>query len=111
MRRIIIASQKGGVEKLTPRESSEPIEAEFDQPAESESGRTRGTSKKLRADGAGGRKVATSGHTIYIPDALFERIMVQAHRKKKTISEYVSLILDRQVPDYRTTRAGAEDAA
>jgi len=44
------------------------------------------------------------GRTIYLPEDLFERIMVQAHRKGRTISEYVTAILDRQVPDYRTAR-------
>lgn len=41
------------------------------------------------------------GHTIYLPDDLFERIMVAAHRRDKTISEYVAAILERQVPDHR----------
>jgi hypothetical protein len=44
------------------------------------------------------------GRTIYLPDDLFERILVQAHRRDRTISEYVAGILDRQVPDHRTTR-------
>ena len=39
-----------------------------------------------------------------LSEALFERIMVQAHRKGRTISEYVTAILDRQIPDYRTAR-------
>ena len=101
----------GVLEKLTPHKSAELIEMESDQPAESYSGRARGMSKKAEAEGQRARKVATSGHTLYIPDALFERIMVQVHRRKKTISEYVSLILERQVPDYRTTRADAEVTA
>src|ERR1035438_3904843 len=29
------------------------------------------------------------GHTIYLPDDLFERILVAAHRREKTISDYV----------------------
>jgi predicted DNA-binding protein len=49
--------------------------------------------------------VKTKGRTIYLPETLFERIMVQAHRKGRTISEYVTAILERQVPDYRTSRA------
>lgn len=44
------------------------------------------------------------GRTVYLPDDLFERILVQAHRRDRTISEYVTGILERQVPDYRTTR-------
>ena len=50
------------------------------------------------------------GRTIYIPDDLFERIIVQAHRRNRTISEYVVSILDRQVPDHRVIR-GAESSS
>jgi hypothetical protein len=45
------------------------------------------------------------GRTIDLPDDLFERILVQAHRRDRTISEYVAGILDRQVPDHRIARA------
>lgn len=45
------------------------------------------------------------GRTIYLPDDLFERILVQAHRRDRTISEYVAGILERQVPDHRVARA------
>jgi hypothetical protein len=45
------------------------------------------------------------GRTIYLPDDLFERILVQAHRRDRTISEYVADILERQVPDHRVARA------
>jgi len=45
------------------------------------------------------------GRTIYLPDDLFERILVQAHRRDWTISEYVAGILERQVPDHRIARA------
>jgi hypothetical protein len=45
------------------------------------------------------------GRTIYLPDDLFERILVQAHRRDQTISLYVAGILERQVPDHRTARA------
>jgi hypothetical protein len=94
-----------------PLDAGGSIDESPEPSAETESGRVRGTSK--RSGGQGGRKVATTGHTIYLPDALFERIMVQAHRKKKTISDYVAAILERQVPDYRTSRAepGDSDAA
>jgi hypothetical protein len=99
------------LERLTPLDAGESIEEPAEQTTEPESVRARGASK--RAAGQGARKVATSGHTIYLPDALFERIMVQAHRKKKTISDYVAAILERQVPDYRTSRTepGDSDAA
>lgn len=42
------------------------------------------------------------GHTVYLPDDLFERILVASHRRDKTISEYLVAILERQVPDHRT---------
>lgn len=51
------------------------------------------------------------GRTIYLSDDLFERIIVQAHRRDKTISEYVSMILERQVPDHRTIRTDLMDDA
>ena len=56
------------------------------------------------------------GRTIYLHDDLFERIIVQAHRRGRTISEYVAAVLDRQVPDHRVVRAeqaepGKTDAA
>jgi hypothetical protein len=40
-------------------------------------------------------------------------LIVQAHRRNRTISEYVAAILDRQVPDHRVVRAepsGENDA-
>ena len=55
------------------------------------------------ADARAARKI--KGRTIYLPDDLFERILVQAHRRNRTISEYVAAILDRQVPDHRVVRA------
>jgi hypothetical protein len=52
------------------------------------------------------------GRTVYIPDDLFERILVQSHRRNKTISDYIVGILERQVPDHRATRGDSnEDAA
>jgi hypothetical protein len=45
------------------------------------------------------------GRTVYLPDDLFERVLVQAHRRGRTISEYVAAILERQVPDHRVLRA------
>lgn len=46
------------------------------------------------------------GRTVYIPDDLFERIIVQAHRRDVTISDYVCLLLERHVPDHRVVRSG-----
>jgi len=54
---------------------------------------------------AEGRPAKVKGHTIYLHDDLFERVIVQAHRRGKTISEYVAGVLERQVPDHRVVRA------
>jgi hypothetical protein len=52
------------------------------------------------------------GRPVYISDHLFESILVQAHRRNTTISDYLVGILDRQVPDYRATRGECgKDAA
>jgi hypothetical protein len=61
------------------------------------------TRKARAVDARAARRI--KGRTIYLPDDLFERILVQAHRRDRTISEYVTGILERQVPDYRTARA------
>jgi hypothetical protein len=68
--------------------------------------RSRGAApKRVRADVAATRAAKrVTGHTIYLPDDLFERILVQSHRRKKNISDYVTGILERHVPDYRTSR-------
>jgi hypothetical protein len=60
---------------------------------------------------AGKATKKAKGRTIYLTDDLFERIIVQAHRRDKTISEYVAMILDRHVPDHRMVRADTADEA
>ncbi len=62
-----------------------------------------GDQEGLEIDARAARRIR--GRTIYLPDDLFERILVQAHRRDRTISEYVAGILERQVPDHRTARA------
>jgi hypothetical protein len=74
-------------------------------------GKGRGSAARKAArttDARAARRI--KGRTIYLPDDLFERILVQAHRRNRTISEYVAGILDRQVPDHRVVRADAVDA-
>ena len=89
---------------MTPHDEA-PADEASDQP---EPSKGRAVARKPRPVA----KADIKGRTIYLPEPLFERIMVQAHRKRKTISEYVSAILERQVPDYRTTARGeSEDAA
>jgi hypothetical protein len=51
------------------------------------------------------------GHTVYLPNDLFERITVQALRKDKTISEYLTVLLRRYVPDHLKGPTAADDAA
>jgi macrodomain Ter protein organizer (MatP/YcbG family) len=49
---------------------------------------------------AAAKKAKVRGRTIYLDDVLFERIMVAAHRRDRTISEFVSGLLDRHVPNH-----------
>jgi hypothetical protein len=94
------------LERTTPHNPPESDDPDF-----SPTGETAASPDVEPAKGRGGRKSQPpasraakkiTGHTIYMPDDLFERIMVQAHRRKRTISEYVAAILERQVPDHRT---------
>ncbi len=105
----------GVLERSTPHSTPpQPIEQEgLEAPAPADLGdiepsvssRGRGAMpRKARAVDARTAK-RIKGRTIYLPDDLFERILVQAHRRDRTISEYVTGILERQVPDHRTTRA------
>jgi hypothetical protein len=104
----------GVLERSTPpRTTPDPDGPDIptgDDTAESEPTAARGrgaTSKRpsaaKSADARAAKKI--KGRTIYLPDDLFERILVQAHRRNRTISEYVAAILDRQVPDHRVVRA------
>jgi hypothetical protein len=88
-----------------PESPAESIEAE---PA----GKGRGEApKKSKAAELAALRAARKreGRTVYIPDELYERIIVQAKRRKKTMSEYVVAILDRQVPDHRVVRGKASE--
>ena len=67
----------------------------------------RESSRKAPDRGKVAKKL--KGRTVYLSDDLFERILVQAHRRDKTIREYVSMILGRQVPDHRTIRTDSTD--
>ena len=80
-----------------------PVEPDDVEPSPAARGRGA-TPKKSRAGDARAAK-RIRGRTIYLPDDLFERILVQAHRRDRTISEYVTAILERQVPDHRIVRA------
>ena len=96
-----------------PDPSDAPAADETPDP-EPTAGRGRGAGSSSRkpaatkaADARAARKI--KGRTIYLPDDLFERILVQAHRRNRTISEYVAAILDRQVHDHRVVRAEPAD--
>lgn len=112
----------GVLERSTPPSTLPPVDPEGPElpaiPAESAegdlaaSGRGRGAAspRKPRATDARAAK-RIKARTIYLPDDLFERILVQAHRRDRTISEYVAAILERQVPDHRIVRAEPADMA
>jgi hypothetical protein len=87
----------------------EETDVQVDQSGE-EPARGRGATarKPKTADTRTAKRV--KARTIHLHDDLFERIIVQAHRRNRTISEYVASILDRQVPDHRVIR-GAEPSA
>jgi hypothetical protein len=104
----------GVLERSTPHNSPTAIDPDGPEtpaaidPNDAElsaSSRGRGAApRKSRAvDARTARRIR--GRTIYLPDDLFERILVQAHRRDRTISEYVAGILERQVPDHRIIRA------
>ena len=113
----------GVLERSTPprptADPETPDAAPADDAPEPEPAAGRGRGAQPRkpaatkaADARAARKI--KGRTIYLPDDLFERILVQAHRRNRTISEYVAGVLERQVPDHRVVRAdpsGEVDAA
>ena len=104
----------GVLERPTPHSSPVAIGPEGLEGPVGRSGRRRAVRRRHGAGGrhrgdqqAGDGRTARRirGRTIYLPDDLFERILVQAHRRDRTISEYVAGILERQVPDHRIARA------
>ena len=110
-RRAGAGSRLSGVlEKTTPH--NPPVEPDdYDVPvaeapdAEAGSSKGRGAVAARKAKGVDAKAARRiKPRTIHLPDDLFERILVQSHRRGRTISEYVTGILERQVPDYRTLR-------
>jgi hypothetical protein len=69
-----------------------------------DAGRGRGAARRPRPPAARAAKKAKA-RTVYIDDALFERVLVQAHRKGCTISDYVSALVRKYVPDHRGGRS------
>jgi hypothetical protein len=88
----------------------EPVDGE---PSIEQPGESRGAPPK-RSKPAGGSAKKVKARTIYLSDELWERIIVQAHRKGgMTFSDYIADRLERVVPDHRMTRAdvAGNDAA
>jgi hypothetical protein len=96
---------------LEPEVVAEPDEVvEESEPPTPSRGRAGGSSKRSRAvDSRAAKRI--KGRTVYIPDDLFERILVASHRRDRTISEYICSVLERQVPDHRTRIVEASDDA
>lgn len=95
---------------VAPVETVAEVEDTDDGPAtndEPPTGKGRGAARSDRAKSATASKAVKKpkGRTIYLPDDLFERVVVQSLRRNMTISEYVARLLERQVPDHRTIRA------
>jgi hypothetical protein len=89
-----------------PDPAADPAEGEPAEPAKGR-GVAPAPKKTKGVEARAAKKIR--GRTVYIPDDLFERVIVQAHRKNRTISEYVVGILDRQVPDHRVIRSGSAE--
>lgn len=99
----------GVLERAPQRERPEAVEPE---PA-TEPAKGRGSTSASKAGRAPAARAAKriKGRTVYIPDDLWERMIVQAHRRDLTISDYACLLLDRHVPDHRVVRASSTPAA
>jgi len=93
--------------QLRPETADEPDGAAEPAP------KGRGTASAAKTSRAPAARTAKriKGRTVYIADDLFERIIVQAHRRDVTISDYVCLLLDRHVPDHRVVRSGPSASA
>ncbi len=100
-------SHLGGVLERGPQQRPEPAAEPDASPVEAGS-KSRGAasaSKPSRVPAAKTTK-RVKGRTVYIADDLWERIIVQAHRRDVTISDYICLLLERHVPDHRVVRSG-----
>lgn len=103
----------GVLERAQPKPvvTDDPVDDSADGSEPPTVSRGRGASTRVDPPSRGSRSPAGAkrikGRTIYIEDGLFERIIVQAHRKDRTISEYVAALLERHVPDHRVVRGSA----
>jgi hypothetical protein len=94
------SSLAGEAEELDP--AAQPVEPADPEPTAPARGRGVPPKKAKAAESLAAK--GFKGRTVYMPDDLFERVLVQAHRRDKTISEYVVMVLERGVPDHRTPR-------
>ncbi len=101
-----------GVLERTPQPKLEPA-AESEGPAQEVAPRGRGATPVARPSRAPAARTARriKGRTVYLPEDLFERILVQAHRRDLTISDYIAGLLERHVPDHRRIVSGPAPAA
>jgi hypothetical protein len=99
----------GVLERAQPPKPEPAAEVESAEP----SPRGRAVAQAPKASRAPAARTAkrVKGRTIYLSDDLFERIIVQAHRRDVTISDYVALLLERHVPDHRVVRSGPSIAS
>jgi hypothetical protein len=110
-------SYLSGVLERAPQPKAEPPRAEPvaepDLAAQDVSPKGRGGAPAPKARQTPPARAAKriKGRTVYIADDLFERIIVQAHRRDVTISDYICLLLDRHVPDHRVVRSGSSSSA
>jgi hypothetical protein len=107
----------GVLERAPQLRDESPVDPEPSPTEASSKGRGPAPVAKLNRATAARTAKRIKGRTIYIPDDLFERIIVQAHRRDLTISDYCVLLLERHVPDHRrigpasTAEAGDVEAA
>jgi hypothetical protein len=95
--------QLGGVLERAPQPRTDSPSDVDDVEATPAKG--KGAAPSSRAIRAARTSKRVKGRTVYLPDDLFERIIVHAHRKDVTISHYIEALLERHVPDHRVVRA------
>jgi hypothetical protein len=76
-----------------------------------ETNKSRGAAPKKPRSRVSSLAKGVSGHTVYLPDTLFEQVMVKAHRRKLTISEYVTWVLEGELGLRRKAAAESSDTA
>ena len=101
--------QLGGVLERAAQPKPEPLEVEEADPSPAKGRGVAPPAPKAAKSARASKRV--KGRTVYLPDDLFERIIVKAHRRDVTISDYIAGLLDRHVPDHRVIRSGGSAQA